>query len=89
MIQWHEFGSFLQSHCGRFEIEEIGPGGWQAVRTDGGSKATSPVFGSVEEAKSWCGMFVRTPADDVRPDVLIETVDGQTVILPASEAPEF
>lgn len=90
MIQWHEFPGGAQSHCGRFEIESVA-GGWQATRTEGQSRITSPTFGSMEEAKDWCGMFVRTPADDldVLPDVVIETIDGQTVILTATEAPEF
>lgn len=90
MIQWHEWGDGAQSADGTFEVESVA-GGWQATRTEGQSRATSPVFGSMEEAKGWCGMFVRTPADDldVMPDVLIETVDGQTIILPATEAPRF
>lgn len=84
MIQWHEFGGSMQSHCGRFEIHEIGPGQWQP--TDTLFNWPGPPT-DLEAAKGWCEMRVQT--EQVVPDVLIETIDGQTVILPATEAPEF
>ena len=87
MIQWHEFGGSMQSHCGRFEIEEV-LGGWRAEDVGKSSMLSrSPLLESVEAAKGWCEMRVQT--EQVVPDVLIETIDGHTVILPATEAPEF